>query len=296
MSELIFGCGYLGRMVAVQQRDSDSQPVGVVRTPDSAEKLRDIGIDALTADLDAPIQSELPLRDSLLYYFIPPPKDGDTDPRIRNLISLFEHQGHPRRIVYISTTGVYGNCNGDWVTEERPVNPVVSRAKRRWDAESSLREWHSNTGGELVVLRVAGIYGPGRLPLQRLRAGLPLVRAEESPWTNRIHVDDLVQVCLAAMHRGRDGEIYNVSDGSPGTMIDYFCRIADLAGLPRPPAISLAQAQQQLSPGMLSYMRESRRLDNSKIKDDLGVKLKYPTLDSGLPSCFFTGHQAYFGK
>ncbi len=286
MQELIFGCGYLGRMVALQQRDNGRQPIGVVRSAARAEELKSMGIDAMMADLDAPALPGLPLRDSLLFYFIPPPKSGDTDPRIRNLISACEHQGHPRRIVYVSTTGVYGDCNGDWVTEERPVNPVASRAKRRWDAESSLREWRAATGGEFVVLRVAGIYGPGRLPLERLRAGLPLVRAQESPWTNRIHVVDLVQVCLAAMQRGRDGEIYNVSDGSPGTMIDYFSRIADLAGVPRPPAISLSQAQQQLSPGMLSYLRESRRLDNCKIRTELGIKLKYPTLDSGLPACF----------
>ncbi len=286
MQELIFGCGYLGRMVALQLRDNGRQPIGVVHSAASAEGLKGMGIDALRADLDATALPGLPLHDSLLFYFIPPPKDGDTDTRVRNLIYAFGHAGHPRRIVYLSTTGVYGDCNGDWVTEERPVSPVASRAKRRWDAECSLREWRATTGGELVVLRVAGIYGPDRLPLQRLRAGLPLVRAEESPWTNRIHVADLVQVCLAAMQRGRDGEVYNVSDGTPGTMIDYFTRIADLAGLPRPPAISLSQAQQQLSSGMLSYMRESRRLDNSKIKNELGIELKYPTMEIGLPACF----------
>jgi nucleoside-diphosphate-sugar epimerase len=286
MSELIFGCGYLGRLVAARGRDNGRQPLGVVRTAASVEQLQGLGVKALQADLDSVDLPELPLQDSTIFYFVPPPKEGELDTRVRNLISAFEQQGHPRRIVYLSTTGVYGDCNGDWVTEERPVNPVVSRAKRRWDAECCLRDWRSNTGGELVILRVAGIYGPGKLPLQRLRAGLPLVRLEESPWTNRIHVADLVQVCVAAMHKGRDGEVYNVSDGSPGAMIDYFSRIADLAGLPRPPVVSLSQAQQQLSPGMLSYLRESRRLDNSKIRDELGIELKYPTMDSGLPACF----------
>ena len=286
MREVIFGCGYLGRMVALHERDNGRPPLGVVRSATSVKELQGIGIEALMADLDAPGPPGLPLHDSLLFYFIPPPKDGDGDTRVGNLISAFGHAGHPRRIVYLSTTGVYGDCHGDWVNEERPVNPVASRAKRRWDAECRLREWRATTGGELVVLRVAGIYGPGRLPLQRLRAGLPLVRTEESPWTNRIHVADLVQVCLAAMQRGRDGEVYNVSDGSPGTMIDYFTRIADLAGLPHPPAITLSQAQQQLSAGMLSYMRESRRLDNSKIRNALGIELKYPTMETGLHACF----------
>ncbi len=286
MPVLIFGCGYLGRAIATQERDGGGQVIGVVRTAASEQLLQGLGIAALTADLDVADLPELPLRNATIFYFIPPPKTGDVDTRVRKLISEFECRGHPKRIVYLSTTGVYGDCDGDWVTEERQVNPTVSRAKRRWDAECSFQDWRSKTGGELVILRVAGIYGPDKLPLDRLRKGLPLVRAEESPWTNRVHIDDLVQVCLAAMERGRNGEVYNVSDGSPGTMIDYFSRIADLAGLPPPPVISLKQAEQQLSAGMLSYMHESRRLDNSKIKDELGVTLKYPSMDLGLPACF----------
>ena len=189
-------------------------------------------------------------------------------------------------MIYLSTTGVYGDCKGEWVSEERPVKPEAARAKRRWDAESSFQDWRTNTGRELVILRVAGIYGPGKLPLERLRKGLPLVRKEESPWTNRIHIDDLVQACVAAGERGRDGEVYNVSDGSPGSMIDYFKLIAELAGLPAPPAISLAQADNELSKGMLSYMRESRRVDNSKMRRELGLSLIYPSMESGLPACF----------
>ena len=115
--------------------------------------------------------------------------------------------------------------------------------------------------------------------------GVVLIRPEEAPWTNRIHVDDLVRVCVAAMKKGRDGEVYNVSDGSPGTMTDYFNRIADMAGLPRPPLISMGEGEQQLSPGMMSYMRESRRLDNRKMLEELGVELRYPNLEAGLAAC-----------
>jgi nucleoside-diphosphate-sugar epimerase len=153
------------------------------------------------------------------------------------------------------------------------------------DGESRLREWRERSGGELVILRVAGIYGPGKLPLERLRQGLPLIRESEAPFSNRIHVADLVRVCVAAMERGGDGEIYNVSDGHPTTMTDYFNRLADTVGLPRPPLISLAEGEQQLSAGMMSYMRESRRLDNRKMLRELGVKLQYPTLAQGLPVC-----------
>jgi nucleoside-diphosphate-sugar epimerase len=286
MSELIFGCGYLGRRVASRRQQDGRECLGVVRTQTSREQLQEQGIGAIQADLDAADLPQLPLRNSTLFYFIPPPKSGDRDSRVQRLISEFARQGNPRRIVYLGTTGVYGDCQGAWVSEEHPVNPVVPRARRRWDAESRFRDWSRGSGGELVILRVAGIYGPGKLPLERLRKGLPLVRAEESPWTNRIHISDLVQVCIAAMERGADGEVYNASDGVPGTMIDYFTRIADLAGLPPPPAISLAQAEEQLSAGMLSYMHESRRLDNRKIRDGLGIRLEYPTLEQGLASCF----------
>jgi nucleoside-diphosphate-sugar epimerase len=286
MSELIFGCGYLGRLLAPLRLRENRQPFGIVRTADSVDSLRRLGISALQADLDEAVVPELPLQDATLFYFIPPPTSGDTDTRVRRLISEFERQGHPRRIVYLSTTGVYGDCNGEWVTEEYPVKPVFSRAKRRLDAECCFQDWRVNSGCELVILRVAGIYGPGKLPLERLRKKMPLVRAEESPWTNRIHVDDLVQVSLAAMEKGRDGAIYNVSDGSPSSMVDYFSLIAELAGLPPPPTISLQEAEGRLSDGMLSYMKESRRVDSSKLEKELGVTLIYPSKELGLPACF----------
>lgn len=286
MSELIFGCGYVGQRLADYYAKGDRDLLGVVRSTASLEMVRGLGINALQADLDQTPMPELPLQDATLFYFIPPPKSGETDTRVRSLISTFERQGHPRRVVYLSTTGVYGDCKGEWVREECPANPVAARAKRRWDAENCFQQWHTNTGCELVILRVAGIYGPGKLPLERLRKGLPLVQKGESPWTNRIHIDDLVQACVAAGERGRDGEVYNVSDGSPGTMIDYFNLLAELAGLPAPPAISLAQAESQLSKGMLSYMRESRRVDNNKLRRELGLSLIYPSMESGLPACF----------
>jgi len=267
---------------------SQAVPVtGVVRSGSSREGLEKVGIPAVMADLDGPAEiPQLPLAGVDLFYFVPPPRDGEQDLRVASLIQSFERQGHPRRVVYLSTTGVYGDCGGAWVDERRPVAPRVPRARRRWDAEQRLRRWRERGRGELVILRVAGIYGPGKLPLERLRKGVPMVRASEAPYSNRIHIDDLLQVCLAAMARGRDGAVYNVSDGHPSTMIDYFDRIANLAGLPRPPQIPLAEAEGRLSPGMLSYMRESRRLDNRLMREELGVALKFPDLERGLPGCF----------
>jgi nucleoside-diphosphate-sugar epimerase len=226
------------------------------------------------------------MRGRPLFYIAPPSPEGVTDERLGNLINSFASQGGPRRIVYLSTTGVYGDCGGAWVDEGRTVQPVAPRARRRWNAEQRLRTWRDHDGGELVILRVAGIYGPGKLPLDRLRKRLPLIQESEAPFSNRIHIDDLVQVCVAAMERGGDGEIYNVSDGHPTTMTDYFSRLADQAGLPRPPLITLGEGDRQLSAGMMSYMRESRRLNNRKLREELGVELCYPDLESGLRACF----------
>jgi nucleoside-diphosphate-sugar epimerase len=153
---------------------------------------------------------------------------------------------------------------------------------RRWKAESMVRDWCSHCGVQAVVLRVPGIYGPGRLPIERLRQAIPVVRREESPFSNRIHADDLAAACLAAGHASGVDALYNVSDGYPTTMTDYFFRVADVLGLARPPEVSLADARQRLSAGMLSFLEESRRLENGKMLQELGVKLRYSDLDRGL--------------
>lgn len=279
---LIVGCGYIGRLVGATYLAAGETLAGVVRSAESAQRLADTGIRALRMDLDAEPLAPLPSVGERLFYFAPPPDSGSTDPRLRRVLAGFSTSGQPGRIVYISTTGVYGDCGGDWVDETRPVHPEVDRARRRADAEQALWDWAAETGGELIILRVAGIYGPGKLPLERLRKGLPVVRAEESPYTNRIHAEDLVQVCRAAMERGVPGRVYHACDGHPSTMAEYFGRLAELAGLPAPPQIPMQEAAERLSPGMLSYMRESRRLSNRRILEELGVELKYPTLDAGL--------------
>ncbi len=285
---LIVGCGDLGRRVATRHLARGETVHGLVRSRESARALEVAGIAAVQADLDAPLP-ELPTRAARVYYFAPPPESGDTDPRIGRFLVAIGRDGAPQRIVYVSTTGVYGDCGGAWIDETRPPRPAADRARRRWDAECRLRAWADAGGGELIVLRVAGIYGPGRLPLARLRQGLPMVAPVEAPWTNRIHADDLATVCVAAMDRARAGALYNASDGHPGNMADYFNRVADLAGLPRPPVVRLAEAEGRLSAGLLSYLQESRRLGNRRMLEELGVTLRYPTLDEGLPACFGPG-------
>jgi nucleoside-diphosphate-sugar epimerase len=282
---VIIGCGYLGTKVALHYLEKGGSVTGVVRTASSAEALEAEGISAQTRDLDQAATMPLELRGVELFYFAPPPRTGVEDTRVKQLLEGLSTTNSPRRIVYLSTTGVYGDCGGEWVDEARPAHPVVDRARRRWDAEQRFRAWSQATGGDLVILRVAGIYGPDKLPLARLKRQEPIVEESQAPFTNRIHITDLVQSCVAAMSRGRRGEIYNVSDGSPGNMTDYFNQVADWAGLPRPKQISLDEANTQLSAGMLTYLQESRRLASRKLQDELGVVLKYPNLQSGLKAC-----------
>ncbi len=277
--------GYVGTRLARQYQDRGAPVLGLVQTQAGVERLAAAGIAARRLDLAADDLSGLPLAGAWVFHLAPPPGQGREDPHTRRLVDAFTRAGQPRRVVYISTTGVYGDCRGAWVDETWPARPGVDRSHRRWDAEQTVRRWAEASGGELVILRVAGIYGPGRLPLERLRQGVPMVRAQESPYSNRIHVDDLVSACALAMERGRPGAIYNACDDSPSTMTDYFLAIADAAGLPRPPLIPLAEAGGQVSAAMLSYLTESRRLSNRKLREELGLELRYPSLAQGLPSC-----------
>jgi nucleoside-diphosphate-sugar epimerase len=282
---LIIGCGDVGRRLAARAMARGESCYALVSSAASAERLAALGLSAMAVDLDQaspPLAGDWDQRE--VYYLAPPPARGSDDPRMRRLLEALP-AGRTRRIVYISTTGVYGDCGGAWVDETRPLNPQVDRARRRADAERQLQAWREAGGGELVILRVAGIYGPGKLPLTRLAQQVPMVGEADAPWTNRIHIDDLVTVCEAAMARGRDGEAYNVADGSPGNMRDYFDRVAALYGLPSAPLISLDEARTSLSPGMLSYLGESRRLDNGKMLRELGVTLRHPDLASGLAAC-----------
>jgi len=284
-SMLIVGCGDVGSMIAAAARPRGAPVYCIVRSHESAANLLENGVNARAVDLDttAPgLGGDWDQQE--IFYLAPPPPSGTTDPRMHRFLSALPTVG-PHRIVYLSTTGVYGDCHGEWVDEERRVRPQVDRAHRRLDAERQLRAWRDAGHGEVVILRVAGIYGPGKLPLDRLKRQVPMVAETEAPWTNRIHIDDLVTVCEAAMTRGRDGEVYNVSDGNPGNMRDYFDRVADLYGLPRAPVVTLAEAEGRLSAGLLSYLGESRRLDNRKMLRELGVTLRYPQLADGLAAC-----------
>ena len=279
---LIVGCGYVGVRVAAAWRARGAFVRGMARSEPSAAMLEEQGITPLRADLDVPATlRSLEAGGALVYYFAPPPASGTVDTRMRAFVDAVSMGEHPRRIVYISTTGVYGDSRGEWVSEETPPRPGSDRGRRRLDAENALSDWGQRQAIPVVLLRVPGIYGPGRLPEERLRRAEPVLREDQCGFTNRIHVHDLVRACVAA---GEDCEagVYNVSDGSPATMTAYFNAVADATGLPRPPAIGLDEADGRLSAGMLSYLRESRRIDNRRMREVLGVTPEYPDLLSGL--------------
>ncbi|MFB1489596.1 MULTISPECIES: SDR family oxidoreductase [unclassified Thiocapsa] len=284
--QIVVGCGYVGMRLARQYREQGEAVTCIVRSDAGVARLEHHGIQGLRCDLAAENLGDLGLAEARVFHFAPPPGNGVQDPHTRHLVEVFERYGHPRRVLYISTTGVYGDCAGSWIDETHPVAPVAARSQRRRDAEETLLRWCAESGRDLVILRVAGIYGPDRLPLERIRAGAPLVRPQEAPYTNRIHVDDLVTACIAAMERAPSGAIYNACDGHPSTMTDYFLDVAAAAGLPSPPLISLAEAADRLSEGMLSYLSESRRLRNDRLREELGVVFRYPSLAEGLRGLF----------
>lgn len=285
-SVVIIGCGDLGCRVARLALERNVPASGLVRSEASAAKLSAVGITPLVGNLDDPASlPQLGTAGATVFYFAPPPGGGFIDPRVRSFCAKAALEEPPERIVYVSTSGVYGDCGGERVTEETPVNPQTARARRRYDAECFLKEWAAERGSSLVVLRVTGIYGPGRLPVTQLASGHPLLKEEECSLTNRIHMDDLAGVCIAAAERGEGGDIFNVSDGVPGTMTEYFNVCADLLGYPRPQQITREEAQKVMTPLMLSYISESRVMDNRKMLEKLGIELLYPNLGSGLEAC-----------
>lgn len=285
-SVFIVGYGDIGQRVARLWQERGVPVSGLARSEAARHRMLAAGVTPVPADLDQPDSlAQLPVYNALVCYFAPPPARGQVDSRVQHFLASLSPDRLPARIVYISTSGVYGNHQGGWVSEAVPPRPQVDRARRRLDAEQQLRRFGEQHNIAVVTLRVGGIYGPGRLPEQRLRDGVPVLHESLAPPTNRIHADDLAQITVAAARRGRANGVYNVGDDKPGNMTEYFNAVADLLDLPRPPTIGWDEAEQVLSRGMLSYLKESRRLDTRRLKEELGVALRYPDLASGLPSC-----------
>ncbi len=235
-------------------------------------------------DLDHPdTLSALPAADALLHC-APPPGHGTADPRTGNLLAALAKAGIlPARVVYVSTSGVYGDCAGARVDETRPVNPQTDRARRRVDAERQLARWCSARAIPLVVLRAPGIYAADRLPLERLRAGTPVLHREDDVYTNHVHAEDLAAIAVRALQDDAPEGVYHASDDSELLAGDWMDLVAERCALPRPPRISRAQAMTLLPPDTRAFLGESRRLVNARLKERLGVRLRYPTVRDGLP-------------
>ncbi len=214
----------------------------------------------------------------------PPPATGISDTRTGHLIAALEAGGIlPSRIVYVGTSGVYGDCAGELVDESRPLQPQTARAVRRADAERQLLAWGGRHAISVVVLRAPGIYAADRLPVARLVQGIPVLADNEDVYTNHIHADDLAAIALAGLEPAAPAGIYNACDDSQLKMAAWFDLVADRCGLPRPGRVARADVGERIPATMLSFMGESRRLDNRKMKRDLGVRLAYPTVFDGVP-------------
>ena len=280
---VIAGCGYIGTRVARIWKDLGAEVTCLVRSSEHQSTLVSEGFTTLSCSFDDLVDiPALDVADCIVYYFVPPPGGGITDFRARNFCTALSRSASPARIIYMSATSVYSEKDGGTVTESSATNPSAAMGKRRLDAEQAFREYGAATGLLVIILRVSGIYGPGRLPLMQIQQGQPLLREDEAGPSNRIHADDLAHVCLAAAEKGQAGDIFNVSDGHPSSMTAYFNACADALGLPRQPQVAMEEARQVMSPLMFSYVSESRIVDNSKMIERLGIALRYPNLAEGI--------------
>ncbi|NVO00479.1 MAG: NAD-dependent epimerase/dehydratase family protein [Geobacteraceae bacterium] len=282
-SLFIIGCGDIGMRVGAAIAAMSIKVFGFSRGNKFPHDTTSSGITLSHYDLDILESSPAPdFKGAPLLYLAPPPGGGKSDTRVANFLVTIKPGFEPAKVIYMSTTSVYGECGDDTITEERAVNPSNHTALRRYDAEQRFRLWCSEHSVPLVILRVSGIYGPGRIPMQRIHSREPLLNEIEAGYTNRIHSDDLTQICIAAIEKGEDGDIFNISDGETNKMNDYFNAITDLMGVDRLPQVTLEEGRKVMSPLMLSYMTESRKVSNRRMLDRLGITLKYPTMLEGL--------------
>ena len=284
---LIVGCGDIGLRVLRLLR-ARWRVLALTSSIERPAMLRRAGATPLLGNLDdAPSLARLASLADAVLHLAPPPDAGEFDPRTVNLVRALARGVRVRRLVYASTTGVYGDCGGARFDETRTVRPGTARAQRRVHAEATLRAWGRAAGVSVTILRVPGIYAsdrPGGHPRERLLRGAPVLRREDDVYTNHIHADDLARACVAALHRGLPQRVVHASDDSELLMGDYFDLAADLCGLPRPERVTRAAAATRLSPLTLSFMSESRRLDNKRLKRELRLRLRYPSVEQGLPS------------
>jgi nucleoside-diphosphate-sugar epimerase len=290
-SLLVVGCGDVGQRV-LRDVGARFRVVVLSSSADKAPHFRALGARVVLGNLDEPASlARLSGLARRVLHLAPPPTnswaDQTKDPRTLALVRALRRRGAPDVLVYGSTSGVYGDCAGRWVDESLPAQPRSARAQRRVDAEAAVRFLGRSAGTRVSTLRIPGIYAPDReggTPRGRLERGSPVLVAADDVYTNHIHADDLARACTLALWRGRAQRCVNVCDDTELKMGDYFDLAADLYGLPRPRRIGREAAEQELPLMQLSFMSESRRLHNKRMKTELGLRLRYPTVASGLVS------------
>jgi nucleoside-diphosphate-sugar epimerase len=285
---LLIGCGDIALRSAPLLR-THYRLIGLCRHLENAPQLRQHGITPVFGDLDSPkTLNKLAGIAHAVLHLAPPPSHGKRDIRTTNLLASLTKRPAtnriilPQRFIYISTSGVYGDCNGALTDETCPIKPRIDRSIRRADAEKQVRNWGLRNYVNVSILRVPGIYAPERLPLKRLHEGAPALLPEDDCYTNSIHADDLVHIIFAALRYAKPGRVYNACDDSNLKMGEYFDLIADFFDMPRPPRVARVNAYKHISSNMLSFMEESRRLTNIRIKNELYINLRYPTVAKGI--------------
>jgi len=281
---LIVGTGDVAKRL-IPSLVSRYRVFALVRNPLYCAELRALGVQTILGDLDQRHSlNKLAGLAEVVLHFAPPPNVGERDQRTQNLLATLARGTLPQQFIYISTTGVYGDCGGAWVDETRPLNPQSARARRRVDAEQQIRRWSARHCLRANILRAPGIYAAERLPLDRIKQALPAIVAEQDGYSNHIHADDLAGIVRALLRYGKPNRVYQASDGGEMKMGDYFDVVADAFGVPRPPRRSRAEVQALVSPMMWSFMSESRRLSNRRVTEELNVQLQYPDVDAVLQS------------
>jgi nucleoside-diphosphate-sugar epimerase len=286
---LIVGCGDVGLRVA-RTLAGRVRLLALTSSPSRVALLRSHGITPLQGDLDrqATLARVAGLATRVVHLAPPSAEDHSQwwrDLRTLALLRALRRRLPPASLVYGSTSGVYGDCAGEWVDETRPLQPRTPRAQRRVDAERAVRHYGRAAHVRTEILRIPGIYAPDReggTPRERLLKGTPVLDAKDDVYTSHIHADDLARAVVAALWRGKPQRVYNASDDTELKMGDYFDLAADLYGLPRPARVPRGTAQDELPLMLLSFMSESRRLDNRRLKRELRLALRFATVESGL--------------
>ncbi|WP_081508583.1 SDR family oxidoreductase [Roseovarius mucosus] len=278
---LSFGHGFSARALTARLLPQGWQIIGTTRSADKAEVLRSEGVTpALWPEDDL-----RPALASATHLLISAAPDAAGDPvlaRYRDAIA----EAAPRLawVGYLSTTGVYGDHAGGWVDEATPLTPSTRRGQMRVDAEA---DWQAIPGLPLHIFRLAGIYGPGRGPFEKVRQGTARRIVKPGQVFSRIHVEDIAQVLEASIKHPNPGAVYNLCDDDPAPPQDVIGHAADLLGLPLPEEVAFDEAE--MTPMARSFYAESKRVSNRRIKEELGIKLIYPDYRSGLRALLAVG-------